>query len=47
MGVMMCYLFWLTDAQMDRLMPVFPKSHGKACVDDRHVLALTIKESGP
>lgn len=25
----MSNLFWLTDAQMERLQPFFPKSHGK------------------
>ena len=32
-------LFWLTDAQMARLRPFFPKSHGKPRVDDRRVLS--------
>ena len=32
-------LFWLSDAQMARLEPFFPKSHGKASVDDRRVLS--------
>ena len=32
-------LFWLTDAQMARLEPFFPKSHDKPRVDDRHVLS--------
>ncbi len=32
-------LFWLTDKQMDRLRPFFPKSHGKPRVDDRRVLS--------
>ena len=32
-------LFWLTDEQMDRLRPFFPKSHGKPRVDDRRVLS--------
>lgn len=32
-------LFWLTDAQMARLAPYFPKSHGKLRVDDRRVLS--------
>lgn len=32
-------LFWLTDAQMSRLEPFFPKSHGKPRVDDRRVLS--------
>ncbi len=31
----MSNLFWLTDAQMARLQPFFPKSHGKPCIDDR------------
>ncbi|MCC1492384.1 IS5/IS1182 family transposase, partial [Cognatishimia sp. F0-27] len=26
-------LFWLSDAQMARLRPYFPKSHGKPRVD--------------
>ena len=32
-------LFWLTDEQMERLRPLFPKSHGKPRVDDRRVLS--------
>ena len=32
-------LFWLTDEQMARLRPFFPKSHGKPRVDDRRVLS--------
>ena len=32
-------LFWLTDAQMARLEPFFPTSHGKPRVDDRRVLS--------
>ena len=32
-------LYWLTDEQMDRLRPFFPKSHGKPRVDDRRVLS--------
>jgi hypothetical protein len=32
-------LFWLTDAQMARLQPFFPKSHGKPKTDDRRVLS--------
>ena len=32
-------LFWLTEAQMARLRPCFPKSHGKPRVDDRRVLS--------
>ena len=34
----MSSLFWLTDAQMERHRPFFPKSHGKPRVDDRRVL---------
>ena len=36
---MMSNLFWLTDEQMERLTPFFPKSHGKPRVDDRRVLS--------
>jgi len=32
-------LFWLTDEQMERLRPFFPKSHGRPRVDDRRVLS--------
>ncbi|SOC20168.1 transposase [Rhodobacter sp. JA431] len=32
-------LFWLTDAQMERLAPFFPKSHGKPRGDDKRVLS--------
>lgn len=32
-------LFWLTDEQMARLQPYFPKSHGRDRVDDRRVLS--------
>ena len=35
----MSNLFWLTDAQMERPKPFFPKSHGKRRVDDRRVLS--------
>ena len=35
----MSNLYWLTDAQMDRLRPFFPRSHGKPRVDDRRVLS--------
>ena len=30
--------YWLTEAQIERLKPFFPKSHGKPRVDDRRVL---------
>ncbi len=32
-------LYWLTDEQMERLRPFFPKSHGRPRVDDRRVLS--------
>lgn len=32
-------LFWLSDSQMARLEPYFPKSHGKPRVNDRRVLS--------
>lgn len=32
-------LFWLTDEQMARLQPYFPKSRGRERVDDRRVLS--------
>ena len=32
-------LFWLSEAQVARLEPFFPKSHGKPRVDDRRVLS--------
>jgi transposase len=35
----MSNLFWLTEAQMDRLRPYFPKSHGRPRVDDRRDLS--------
>jgi transposase len=35
----MSNLFWLTDEQMARLEPSFPKAHGKPRVDDRRVLS--------
>ena len=38
----MSHLFWLTDVQMARLQPFFPKSHAKPRVDDRRVLSGTI-----
>lgn len=35
----MSELFWLSDEQMERLRPFFPKSRGRARVDDRRVLS--------
>ena len=32
-------LYWLTEEQMERLRPFFPKSRGKPRVDDRRVLS--------
>ena len=31
--------FWLTDEQVERLRPHFPKARGKPRVDDRRVLS--------
>jgi len=38
-GGIMSNLFWLSEEQMARLRPYFPKSHGKPRVDDRRVLS--------
>ncbi len=35
----MSNLYWLSDDQMAKLEPFFPKSHGKPCVDDKRVLS--------
>ena len=35
----MSNLYWLSEDQMVRLRPFFPKSHGKPRVDDRRVLS--------
>ena len=35
----MSELYWLTEAQVDRLRPFFPKSRGVPRVDDRRVLS--------
>jgi transposase len=35
----MADLFWLTDKQMERLRPFFPKPRGRARVDDQRVLS--------
>ncbi len=35
----MSNLYWLTEAQMARLRPFFPKSRGRPRVDDRRVLS--------
>ncbi len=32
-------LFWRTDAQMERIKPFFPLSHGVPRVDDKRVLS--------
>lgn len=47
-AVSMSDLFWSTDAQIARLEPFFPKSHGKPRVDDRRVLSgiIFIKRNG-
>lgn len=38
-GGIMSDLFWLSEAQLDRLQPFFPKSRGKPRVDDRRLLS--------
>ncbi|WP_415839962.1 transposase, partial [Paracoccus yeei] len=35
----MSALYWLTDAQIERLRPFFPKFRGRPRVDDRRVLS--------
>jgi transposase len=35
---LMSNLYWLSEAQMERLRPYFPKSHGVPRVDDRRFL---------
>ena len=35
----MSNLYWLSEEQMTRLRPYFPKSRGRARVDDRRVLS--------
>ena len=35
----MSNLYWLSEVQMERLRPFFPKSHGVPRVDDRRVLS--------
>ena len=35
----MSNLYWLSEAQMERLRPYFPKARGRARVDDRRVLS--------
>jgi transposase len=36
---MMSNLYWLSEAQMERLRPYFPKARGRARVDDCRVLS--------
>ena len=38
-GLDMSDLYWLTEEQMARLRPFFPKSHGRPRVDDQRVLS--------
>ena len=38
-GCIKSNLFRLTDAQMSRFRPYFPKSHGEPSVDDRRVMS--------
>lgn len=35
----MSNLYWLSETQMAKLKPFFPKSHGKPRVDDRRVMS--------
>lgn len=35
----MSNLYWLSEGQMERVRPYFPKSHGVPRVDDRRVLS--------
>lgn len=35
----MSNLYWLSEAQMERLRPYFPKSRGRSRVDDRRFLS--------
>jgi len=34
--------YWLTENQLERIKPYFPRSHGKPRVDDRRVISGTI-----
>lgn len=36
---MMCVLYWLTDEQIARLQPSFPKSHVRSRMDDWRMLS--------
>lgn len=31
--------YWLTEAQLERIRPYFPRSHGRPRVDDRRVIS--------
>jgi len=35
----MCDHFWLTEIQLERIRPYFPRPHGKPRVDDRRVIS--------
>lgn len=43
----MSNLYWPSEAQMERLKPYFPKSHGVPRVDDRRVLDLSRFDAAP
>ena len=43
----MSNLFWLTDAQIARLQPFFPKRHGKPRVDDPDFTGPSLAEEWP
>jgi putative transposase len=35
----MSNLYWLSEAQLERIKPYFPRSHGRPRVDDRRVIS--------
>ena len=39
LGDIMSNLYWLTETQMEPIRPYFPKSRGRARVDDKRVLS--------
>jgi transposase len=44
-GVAVSKLYWLSEGQMVRLCPFFPKSHGVPRVDDRRALNCIVYQS--
>lgn len=43
----MSNLYWLSEAQMERLKPFFPKSHGKPCQSARNLDPLSASKNDP